>query len=182
MRVHRAYTLVELLVVIVIMGIAGALVIPSMGQTGVLRVQAAVRTVVSDLTFAQSDGLAYQRGRAVVFDLTKNSYTIVDIRGTTIDATLNAVQTTVINGGQFGDARITKADFGGSQTLIFDEMGGPVTTAGGNTPAADGIIEITGSDQLFRITVEGYTGRITTQRVDTTTTSGGGSGGGGSGT
>jgi len=166
MRSSKAYTLVELLVVIVIMGIAGALVIPSMGQTGVLRVQAAVRTVVSDITFAQSDGLAYQRGRAIVFDVTKNRYTLVDIRGTTIDADLNAIQATNLNQAEFGGARITKAEFGeASSTLIFDEMGGPVTTAGGNVPAADGIIEITGSDQVFRITVEGYTGRVTTERV-----------------
>jgi prepilin-type N-terminal cleavage/methylation domain-containing protein len=168
---RHGYTLVELLVVITIMGIAGALVVPSMGTTGVLRVQAAVRTVVSDITFAQSDGLAYQRGRAIVFDLTKNSYTLVDVRGSTIDPTLNAIQTTRIVGSTFGDSRITKAEFNaGSSTLIFDEMGGPVTTAGGNVPAADGIIEITGSGQLFRITVEGYTGRVSTERVETTTT------------
>ena len=164
---RNGYTLVELLVVIAIMGIAGALVVPSMGTTGVLRVQAAVRTVVSDITYAQSDGLAYQRGRAIVFDLANNKYTIVDVRGSTIDPTLNAIQTTRIAGSTFGDSRITKAQFNAeSTTLIFDEMGGPVTTAGGNVPAADGIIEVTGSGQLFRITVEGYTGRVNTERVE----------------
>jgi prepilin-type N-terminal cleavage/methylation domain-containing protein len=57
-RARRAYTLVEMLITVVILAIAAALVIPSMGQTGVLRVQGALRMVVSDLTTAQSDAVA----------------------------------------------------------------------------------------------------------------------------
>src|SRR5688572_202575 len=75
----RAYTLVEMLVVVAILGIAGALVIPSMGQAGVLRIHAAVRTLVSDLTFVQTDALAYQQRRAVIFDEDANSYTLAEV-------------------------------------------------------------------------------------------------------
>ncbi|QKK08326.1 MAG: prepilin-type N-terminal cleavage/methylation domain-containing protein [Planctomycetota bacterium] len=50
-----AYTLVELLLVILIMGIAGALVIPQTSQAHVLRIHAAVRTLVADISYAQTD-------------------------------------------------------------------------------------------------------------------------------
>ncbi|MBX3362550.1 MAG: type II secretion system protein [Phycisphaeraceae bacterium] len=49
----RAYTLIEVLVVVTVLGIAAALVIPEMSSAHSLRVQASVRTIVSDITFAQ---------------------------------------------------------------------------------------------------------------------------------
>ena len=66
-RARRAYTLVEILIVVAVLGIAGALVIPSMSQTGVLRIQAAVRTLVADMTFMQADAMAFQSRRVMVF-------------------------------------------------------------------------------------------------------------------
>ena len=68
MTARRAFTLIELLIVVVLLGIAGMLVVPAMGSVGVLRIQAAVRTLVSDLTFAQGDAIAQQHAvnRAVV--------------------------------------------------------------------------------------------------------------------
>ena len=161
----RAYTLIEMLIVVVILGIAAAILIPSMQSMGVLRVQAAVRTIVADITEAQSDALAEQKGRAMVFHPSQNRYSIVEINGSTIDETLDTVRSTTIKGGDFGDSTIASADFNGGSTLIFDEMGAPVTTPGGNTPAPNGVIKVTGSEQAFTITVEAYTGRITVKRT-----------------
>ena len=63
----RAYTLLEVLVVVTILGTAAAIVVPSMGSAGNLRVQTAVREVIADITFAQSDAVAYQTRRAIIF-------------------------------------------------------------------------------------------------------------------
>lgn len=159
---RRGYTLVEMLIVVVILGIAGALVIPSMSQVGVLRVQSSVRQIVAQITEAQSDALAYQRGRAIVFDKTKGSYQIVEVIGTTVDAAHNTLDSGSITGGDYGDAKITAVDFGqGSATLIFDEFGAPTSRAGENTPPPTGTITIQGSGQEFKIQVDGYTGRVT---------------------
>ncbi|MFO0493813.1 MAG: Tfp pilus assembly protein FimT/FimU [bacterium] len=81
----RGLTLVEVMVVIALLGIAAALVVPAMGTTGGLRVQGAIRTIVSDLTFAQSDAIAFQQPRAVVFDLAANSYRLVQVVNGDID-------------------------------------------------------------------------------------------------
>ena len=67
MSLRRGITLIEVLIVVTLLGIAGVLVIPSMSQVGVLRIQSALRTIVSDLTYAQSDAMAAQARRAVVF-------------------------------------------------------------------------------------------------------------------
>ncbi len=164
-RSVRAYTLIEVLIVVVILGIAASLVVPNMKGTGVLRVQAAVRTIVADIAEAQSDALAFQKGRAVVFHPDENRYAIVEINGSDVDEDLDTLRETRLAGKDFGNFSFVSVDFDGGQTLIFDEMGGPVTEPGGNTPAPNGVIQVTGSDQTFTITVEAYTGRITVKRT-----------------
>lgn len=157
---RSGYTLIEVLIVVVVLGIAASLSAPAFKQTGVFRVQSALRTIVSDITELQSDALAMQQGRAIVFDLEKGSYTTCRVPGTTVDPTVDAIETRTIGGQAYGDAAFKNIDFNGSATLIFDELGAPVASAGSNTPAADGSLEVVGSGQTFRITVQGYTGRV----------------------
>lgn len=174
MTSRRAFTLIEILIVVVIMGIAGALVIPSMGEAGVLRVQGAVRSLVADITFAQADAVAFQERRAVCFDQANSTYAVVAIPGSTIDVANNTLYDTSRPDGKyacdlkdprFGNTRITAVDFGaGSRNLIFDSLGGPVATASGNTPGPGGTIRISGMNQDFLVTVEAFTGRVTVTR------------------
>lgn len=161
----RAYTLIELLIVILVLGIAAALIVPSMGGTGSLRVQAAVRTIVADLTEAQSDALAFQKGRAIVFDTEHNSYSIVDVNSSELDVENDLIRRTTIHGAEFGDARIESVEFDDEATLVFDEMGSPVQEPMGSDPASNGTIVVSGSGQQFTITIEAYTGRITVART-----------------
>lgn len=162
---RRAYTLVELLVVVVILGIAAALVTPAMGGTSVLRVQAAVRTIVADITEAQSEALAYQKGRAIVYYPDEKRWAIVEVKGAILDPVLDLVRGGDIKGADFGDSTIATVNFDGDNVLVFDEMGSPVTTPGGSTPGASGVITVTGSGQAFTITVEAYTGRVVVKRT-----------------
>ena len=162
-----AYTLIELLLVIIMLGIASALVVPSLGSTDVLRVQSAVRTIVADINYAQSDALARQRGRAIIFNATTNSYSIVEVKGTTLNPAQDTIQSVSLsNSRRYHDTRLVSATFdSGSNTLVFDEMGGPVTGPGSNTPGNGGLIVVSGSQSVFNITVEPYTGRVTVTRI-----------------
>ena len=63
----RAYTLIELLLIVAILGLASALLIPQLANRDSMEVQAAVRQIIADLCFAQSDALAHQEYRRVHF-------------------------------------------------------------------------------------------------------------------
>ncbi len=176
--IRRAYTLIEVLVVITVLGIAAATVVPAMSGSGVLRVQAGVRTIIADITTAQSDALAFQTGRAIVFYPSQNTYKVVEVRGTTIDPEGDLISQTKLGTSEFGFANLNSATLAGddTRTLIFDEMGSPVTSAGGSTPAGNGTIKVQGSGQIFTLTVEGYTGRVSVKRTDAPAAGSGSSG------
>jgi len=163
------------LVVVAILGIAGAMVIPQMGSTGVLKVQGALRSIVSDITFAQSDAVAFQEKRAIVFDPPNSTYSLVQVPGNTIDLAANTMYDPTRPGGKwvvnfiadnrFGDARITSADFGsGATSLVFDGLGGPIAGPASNNPGLGGTIKVTGSGASWTITVEAFTGRVTVKQ------------------
>jgi prepilin-type N-terminal cleavage/methylation domain-containing protein len=170
----RGYTLVEVLVVITVLGLAASMVIPSMGSTGVLRIQAAARQLVADITFAQSDALAYQSRRAIVFIPAENRYVVCEVNGSTLDPATDAIfnpsrpserYDITIDQERMGGAQITGAEFDGDNVLVFDELGGPVQAPDSETPGAGGFVRISGSGFQFQVDVEPYTGRVTVTNI-----------------
>lgn len=169
------YTLIEVLIVVMILGIAAAVVTPNLSQAGVFRIQAAVRTVVADISFAQMDALGYQEQRAIAFDKEENMYTLIEVRGTSIDVENDALYDikgpdqryrVSLDREEFGNVQIESVDFDGDQILIFDEIGGPVATPGSSTLSDGGSIVISGPQSRFRIDVAAFTGRITVTQLD----------------
>lgn len=162
MRTARGLTLIELLVTVAMMSIAAALVIPSMNSSGVLRVQAAARTVVSDITLAQTEAMAFQVRRGILFNAVSdgnggyeagNGYVVTEptTQPITLGNAANYVLTLPDNAGEpyardfdaqaqrFGGAVISEAGFDGDAVLMFDELGAPlslVTPEGGGSPEA----------------------------------------------
>ena len=59
----RSYTLIELIMVLAVLALAAAILIPHMVGTDNLTTQAAVRLLIADLSFAQSDGEPHGRGQ-----------------------------------------------------------------------------------------------------------------------
>ncbi|MGD9688791.1 MAG: Tfp pilus assembly protein FimT/FimU [Phycisphaerales bacterium] len=170
---RRGFTLIEMIVVIALLGLAAALVIPQLGGVHSLRVQAALRTIVSDITFAQADAIAFQQRRAMVFDPANNRYRIVAVPGSIIDEnnTLfspsgpNGRYVVELNTEQFAGARITGTDFDTQNTLVFDDLGSPVSTPSGEAAGRGGTITLTGSEQSYTIVVEPFTGRVTVRKM-----------------
>lgn len=75
--VERAFTLVELLSVIVLMAIAAQLALPLMGNRDQYRLREAVKLVAADVQFAQADSIAHpDQPRAIVFDTALRKYWI----------------------------------------------------------------------------------------------------------
>jgi prepilin-type N-terminal cleavage/methylation domain-containing protein len=170
------FTLIELIMVIAVLGLAAALVIPQMGSVQVLRVQAALQTVVSDLTFAQADAIAFQQRRAVVFDTENNRYRLVSVPGSTIDEA-NTLYLPEGAGGRYivnlnvdryAGARLASSTFTTASPLVFDDLGSPMADAGSDTPGSGGTVTITGSGQTWAVVVEPFTGRISVRKVEAT--------------
>jgi len=172
----RAFTLIEILIVVVLLGIAGALIVPATTQIHVLRIQGALRTTVADITYAQSDAIAFQERRLVRFDAENSTYSLYYVPGNSIVATPSNLMFNPerpdgryivdFRENRFGDARITSADFDGNGDLLFDALGGPIVDPANETPGAGGSVRITGSGQTFDILVEPFTGRIRVERVN----------------
>lgn len=185
-RAARAFTLIEILIVVVLLGIAGSLVIPAMAEVTVLRIQSSLRAVVADLTFAQSDAMAAQARRVVIFGKVARyndatlAWDIVDGNGYTVFAPPPGAASVSLafdampdpsKGGlqplsrdfdtsEFGGVTLQNVNVNGADALIFDELGGPVLNLTGDEPGAGGSIEIAGPNATFLITIEPYTGRI----------------------
>lgn len=186
---RHGFTLIELLVTITVLGIAGALVIPSMTQTGVLRVQAAVRTLVADITFVQADAIAFQSRRAIWFGkvaqknpdsgaweyVDGNGYVVAEVNGPSLDLATDAMVNPDdqvspfgrnFGNGEFGQAVIETPSFNDDSLLIFDELGGPVSTLTGPEAGEGGSVHVVSPDSDFTVTVAPITGRVGVQRVD----------------
>jgi prepilin-type N-terminal cleavage/methylation domain-containing protein len=168
---RRGYTLVEMLIVIVLMGLAAAMVIPSMAQASSLKVQGALRMIVADITVMQSDAVAFQQNRAIVFrpsgDATR--YIMCEANGLTPDTTTGIIQRRYIGGETYGMAQVAETtNLAASDALIFDALGGPIRGGSGGSvePAPTATIRVAGSNQSWQISVEAFTGRVTVQNLD----------------
>lgn len=174
-RRRGGYTLLELMIVLILMGVAAALVIPNVSGSESIRVQTAVRAIAADIMYTQSDALAYQSRRAVVFDPAGNSYWIAEVTDDELDFDADAMYKidgpeqrflVDIDSTSGGAAQLISADFDEDEVLIFDELGGPVDGLDSDSPSVGGEILVGGDDgTVYRLIVEPYTGRVVVERV-----------------
>ena len=177
-----AYTLIELLIVIVVLGIAGALLIPHLAYKDSLASQAAVRLLISDLSFAQSDALANQEFRRVYFYPDGTGYCIFRITEANFDLPFDPNTADYIDDPLHvvGDSRGYIVDFttknrfdnvsisavsidGGNPYVTYDALGGTVMT--GNAPGTGGPIYVQAADNIYRIDIAPFVGKLTVTKM-----------------
>ncbi len=161
-HVRKAFTLVEVLVVVAIMGLAAAVVVPQMLNPGTLHVQAAVRTVIADLMIAQNEAIVRQSPRRMVFETATSQYTLTDGAGEPLAATGRGGvhRVNFRNDSRFRNVRIENVSFGNdpenNSTIEFDEMG---------TPDVGGTVDVVSGTTRYRIAVAAFTGKVTVTTV-----------------
>jgi MSHA pilin protein MshC len=168
----RAFTLVEILMVVVILGIASAVIVPQIGSRNDLRASAAARLVMSDLTYAQNRAIAQQKKHYVRF--VNQTYSVCDSTALTpIEHPLKPAQSnglyqiTFGTGGTNGLDRsaIGTVDFGGQTVIGFNDLGEPFAFDGLiETPlTASGTIIVQSGDVSLTIRIEPFTGEASVQ-------------------
>jgi Tfp pilus assembly protein FimT len=175
---RRSYTLIELLLVCAILGIAGTLLIPQIVGRDIMACQAAVRLIIGDISYAQSDALAHQEIRRVHFNDDGTGYSITRVTQAQLSNDFDAATADYIddplNGGRYivsltGDSRfpgvtIESVDIdNGSRDLHFDALAGTITHNG--TPGTGGTIIVKSANEKYRITVAAFTGKLTVQKL-----------------
>lgn len=181
--VRRAYTLVELLIVIAVLGISGSLLIPHLVNRDSMNAQAAVRLIIGDLSFTQSDALARQELRRVHFYEDGRGYCIVRITAAELGTAFDEDLTThdyimdpigrpgsdgrsIINfnvDDRFTGVTISSVDIdGGGRDLQYDALGGTITAGGSSgVPGTGGTIVVTSGTEQYQITISPFTGKLT---------------------
>jgi prepilin-type N-terminal cleavage/methylation domain-containing protein len=167
----RAFTLIEILIVVVILGIAAAVVIPQISSRDDLKAAAAARSVMADLVYAQNRAISTQKMVFVEFDATNQRYQLFSSLSPKVSLThplnktdyLIAFGTSGTNGLE--DAKLVGANFDGQKVIGFDEMGSPYSVdAATGTPTAmsTGTVDVkAGNGKTLRVSVEAYTAELT---------------------
>lgn len=176
-----AFTLVEILVVVVILGIAAAVIVPQMGSRDDLKAAAAARMIMADLIYAQNKAISTQTRHYVKFDTTTpQTYRLLSSMNpeTDIQQPVTKASTYTVKFGRNAPADTNGITPGmeqcglgtinieGHTNIGFDELGVPcywdtatnkavsLTVSGGSS------IQVTCGTFTLTVSIEPYTGEI----------------------
>jgi type II secretion system protein H len=183
-RRPRGFTLIEILMVVVILGIASAIVAPQLGSRSDIKIRAAARLLVADLMYAQNNAIAQQKWIYVRFDAAGEKYSVMDGAGANATDTSRIIKhpvtkaefTTklgVATDRRLGDVKIKTVTFNGVDTnyrpevvIAFDELGVPYVYCydlNNTNELLDGTVELECGKDTIKVLVERYTGEIKVQ-------------------
>lgn len=164
-RLLRGWTLVEILVVLTIMGIAAGVVVPMFGSNDDMEARSAARMIAADLQFAQNTAITTQTnahgpvaGVKVVFAPSATgvgSYRLIydDNESSTLKNPITGSDYNVVfsSGSGFGSLRLSQTTFA-ANTVEFDATG---------APSSAGSVTVQAGQTVYRVDVAASTGKVT---------------------
>lgn len=154
---ERAFTLIEVLIVVLIAGILAATVVPAMLSADSVQIVAAGRMLASDMQYAQTEAISTQTPVTVSFDPAGETYSLSNASGTLINPiTGNSYIVVFSANSSLNDVDLVSADFDGAAFVIFDEMG---------APDASGSVTLQAGPHSLRVNVANATGTVTVVEV-----------------
>ncbi len=158
---RNAFTLVELIVVMVIMAIAAMLAVPMISSAADVQVRSAANMIAADLDYAKSMAISRQQYYSVVFNTAEEKYEVHDASGTVIDHPMRAGFPFIVDlqaDGRLSRVDIVSADFDSQTTVTFDYLGSPYS---GANPLNSGVITLSAGSFSMTVKVLPMTGYVT---------------------
>jgi prepilin-type N-terminal cleavage/methylation domain-containing protein len=157
------FTFIEILIVIVIIGIAAMIAVPMISSSASMQIHSAANMIAADLEYAKSMAISRGQNFSVVFDPDGNSYQIQGPSGV-IDHPVKKGFPYTINFQ--GDSRLDQVDIvdavfnpNSSPTIMFDYIGSPKNGEGSDL-IGEGVITLQAGEITKTISIEAVTGYI----------------------
>lgn len=161
----QAFTLTEVLSVVVILGIAAVIAVPMIADTSDLQATSAARQIVSTLLFTQTACITKQETYQMVFDSAADSYSVQDAVGNVLDDPVIAgkkMQLSYPDSPDLSHISLNSVSFNATDRIWFNRLGEPYAgTPAVNNPMTTGTIVVQSGDKQITIRVEPVTGRVT---------------------
>jgi len=161
----NGFTLVEIMMVVAILGLAAAIAVPLLSDTKDVQVASASRQVVSALLFAQTASISEQTPYQIVVDNVTDSISVLDQDDAPITDDLlsqTSLQVSFPTTPNMSQVKVDSVDFDGGNRIWFDRLGAPYSgLIADNTPMNTGQIILRAGDHTVTVNVEPVTGRIT---------------------
>ena len=149
---NTAFTLVEILIVVMVLGILGTVVIPFVLDTADVQISAGSHQVVCDIQYAQNLAIVSQRPVTITFDVANESYVLANASGPLIHPiTQKAYQVDFRESRRFDQVDLVAATFDGTPSLSFDELGAPDAT---------GSVTLRSGQRTCDVAVQNVTGQV----------------------
>ena len=158
----RAFTLIEVIMVVVIMAIGALLIVPMISSGADFQLRAAANIITADLDYAKSLAITNQDYYSIIFDAANESYELQDADSNVVADPVRASGTVAVsfaNDSRFSQVDIETVSFDSTDTVIFDYLGAPYN--GDSELLSSSAIVLKAGTQTVTITVAPVTGYVT---------------------
>ena len=156
-----AFTLIEVMIVLMIIGIISAIAVPLYTSAASVELRTAADMIASDLEYAKNLAMSTGKTYSVAFDDTNASYRINEPNGHAISHPVHIGAGYIVSfasDSRLNKVNIVSATFGATSTVKFDYLGAP--SDGSGAALNSGSVRLNAGSYTLTVRVEPVTGYV----------------------